>query len=165
MIYDELLTLEVIEDSTSNKDGGGIISIGLPAYCLLQTLLESVKANSAGILLSKCLNDRNCRVFFHRYSWQHVDKCLQLPISSDVGNNAEITATNRPKDAFFDWFLNPLLIIKEQIKADKLSEDEEDYLGKLVLLSGDPERLKNSNIGPPPDTERRRAELDALARR
>ena len=77
----------------------------------------------------------------------------------------EVTSTNRPKDAFFDWFLNPLLILKDQIKAENLSEAEEDYFSKLVLLSGDPVRLKNSNIGSPPESERKRAELDALARR
>lgn len=88
-----------------------------------------------------------------------------MPISSNVGDNTEITSTNRPKDAVFDWFLNPLLIIKEQIKAAQLSAAEEDYLGKLVLLSSDPERLKNTIIGPAPDSERKRAELDALARR
>lgn len=77
----------------------------------------------------------------------------------------EITSTNRPKEAFFDWFLNPLLIIKDQIKAENLSEAEEDYFSKLVLLIGDPVRLKNSNIGTPPESERKRAELDALARR
>lgn len=63
MISEGLITLEVIEDSTYNKGGGGIISVGLPAYCLLQTLLQSVKANSGGILLSKCLNDGNCSLF------------------------------------------------------------------------------------------------------
>ncbi|GMJ04302.1 hypothetical protein like AT5G40640 [Hibiscus trionum] len=82
-----------------------------------------------------------------------------------LSDNTEITATNRPKDAFFDWFLNPFLILKEQIKAENLSEEEKDYLGKLVLLCGDPARLKDSNIGSPPESERKRAELDALARR
>lgn len=77
----------------------------------------------------------------------------------------DVTSTNRPKDTFFDWFLNPLLILKDQIKAENLSEAEEDYFSKLVLLSGDPVRLKNSNIGSPPESERKRAELDALARR
>lgn len=80
-------------------------------------------------------------------------------------NVTEITTANRPKDAFFDWFLNPLLIMKEQIKAENLSDAEEEYLGMLVLLSGDPERLKKSDIGSPPESELRRAELDALARR
>lgn len=80
-------------------------------------------------------------------------------------NVTEITSANRPKDTFYDWFLNPLLVIKDQIKAQNLEELEEDYLGKLVLLSGDAEKLKNSDIGPPPESELRRAELDALARR
>ena len=57
------------------------------------------------------------------------------------------------------------MIIKDQIKAQNLSEDEEDYLGILVLLGGDPERMKSSTIDFAPDSERKRAELDALARR
>ena len=84
----------------------------------------------------------------------------------DAGDNAtEITTTNRPKETFFDWFFNPLLIIKDQIRAENLSEAEEAYLCKLVLLTGDPLRLKQSNIGSPPESERKQAELDALARR
>lgn len=95
------------------------------------------------------------------FKWirQHLKSCIY------IGDNTEITATNRPKDTFFDWFVNPILILKEQIKAENLSEAEEDYLGKLVLLSGDPVRLKISNIGSPPESERKRAELDAFARR
>ncbi|KAL0450735.1 UNVERIFIED_CONTAM: putative membrane protein [Sesamum latifolium] len=133
MALEGIITLKDIEDAKSKRDRGRVISVGLPAYCLLQTLLRSTKANSTGILLGD--------------------------------NVTEITSSNRPKDTFFDWFLNPLLIIKDQIKASNLSEAEEQYLGKLVLLSGDPARLKNSNIGPEPESELRRAELDALARR
>lgn len=80
-------------------------------------------------------------------------------------NVSEITSTNRPKDAFFDWFANPLLILKDQIKAENLSDSQEDYLGKLVLLSGDPVRMKDSSIASAPESELKRAELDALARR
>lgn len=47
------ITLSDIEDSKSNESGSTIISTGLPAYCLLQLLLRSVKANSQGLLLSK----------------------------------------------------------------------------------------------------------------
>lgn len=132
LVSEGLITLQDLEDAKSSK-GSRVISTGLPAYCLFQTLLRSAKANSAGILL--------------------------------IDNFTEITISNRPKDTIFDWFLNPLLIIKDQIKAEKLSEAEESYLGKLVLLSGDPVRLKNSNIGSPPESERKQAELDALARR
>ncbi|XP_076910748.1 putative membrane protein At3g27390 [Bidens hawaiensis] len=80
-------------------------------------------------------------------------------------NGTEITLANRPKDTFYDWFLNPLLVIKDQIKASNLSEPEEVYLGKLVLLIGNPQKLKNADIGPPPASELRRAELEAIARR
>lgn len=47
-----LITQQDIEDAKSGK-GSRVISIGLPAYCILQALLRSAKANSAGILLSK----------------------------------------------------------------------------------------------------------------
>lgn len=91
---------------------------------------------------------------------------MVFDILANAGDGTtEITSSNRPSDTFFDWFLNPLIIIKDQIKADKLSEEEEQYLGKLVLLSGDPLRMKNTNIGPVPQSELRQAELDALARR
>ncbi|KAI3725969.1 hypothetical protein L1987_65766 [Smallanthus sonchifolius] len=80
-------------------------------------------------------------------------------------NGTEITRANRPKDTFYDWFLNPLLVIKDQIKALDLTESEEVYLGKLVLLSGNAQKLKNTNTGPPPESELRRAEIEAVARR
>ncbi|XP_055805299.1 uncharacterized membrane protein At3g27390 [Solanum dulcamara] len=133
MVSKGLITQKDIEDAKSNKDSGQIISIGLPAYCILQTLIRSVKANSAGILLRD--------------------------------GSTEITSTNRPRDTFSEWFFNPLLIIKDQIKAGNLSDSEEEYLGNLVLFSGDPERLRNSNIGSPPESELKRAEFEALARR
>lgn len=53
MVSKGILTLQDIEDAKSNKDSG-IVSIGLPAYCLLQYLLRSAKANAAGLLCSKC---------------------------------------------------------------------------------------------------------------
>ncbi|GAB4847920.1 hypothetical protein Ancab_026980 [Ancistrocladus abbreviatus] len=163
MVSEGLISLKDIEDAKSGKDGSGIISIGLPAYCLLRTLMHSAKANSLGILLSKsssyCISSL---VFLAR-------KVLFYPQVSfviDLGDNVtEITSTNRPRDTFFDWFLNPLLIIKDQIRAENLAENEEEYLGQLVLLGGNPERLKSTFAGIPPDSELKKAELDALARR
>ncbi|XP_077250601.1 putative membrane protein At3g27390 isoform X2 [Tasmannia lanceolata] len=133
MIREGLITSKDIEEYKYSKGGSRIISVGLPAYCTLQALVRSAKANSQGLLLSD--------------------------------NTTEITTENRPKDAIFDWFFNPLMIIKEQIKVANLSEAEENYLRRLVLLNGEPERLKSWNFGSPPDTERKRAEIDALSRR
>ncbi|XP_058762574.1 uncharacterized membrane protein At3g27390-like [Vicia villosa] len=131
LISEGLITRKDIEEAKSGK-GSNVITIGLPAYCLLQGLLRSAKVNSMGIL---------------------------------INDDTELTLTNRPREKFFEWFLNPLLIIKEQIKADNLSVSEEDYLCKLVLLNDDAERLKNSGIGPAPESEVKRAELHAFARR
>ncbi|KAK8502844.1 hypothetical protein V6N12_000088 [Hibiscus sabdariffa] len=140
MVSERLITSKDIEEAKSSK-GSRVVGIGLPAYCLLQALLRSVNDNRSGILLTT-----EKKRFY-------------------VGDNSEITATNRPKDTLFDWFLNPFLILKEQIKSNNLSREEEDYLGRLVLLCGDPERLKIPNMGSPPESDLKRAELDALARR
>ncbi|KAL8136584.1 hypothetical protein V2J09_002585 [Rumex salicifolius] len=80
-------------------------------------------------------------------------------------NTTEITSTNRPKDTFYDMFLIPLLIIKEQIKAENLTDVEEDYLIKLVLSNGNSDRLKEMFTGTPPESEVKKAELEALSRR
>ncbi|XP_022983202.1 uncharacterized membrane protein At3g27390-like isoform X1 [Cucurbita maxima] len=132
MVCEGIITSNDIEDAKSGN-GSKVISIGLPAFCILETLLRSAKANTSGLLLSD--------------------------------NVTEISSTNRPKDTFSDWFFNPLLMIKEQIRAEKLCESEEEYLYKLVLLSDDPKRLKSLTTVTPPESERRQAELEALARR
>ncbi|XP_078440772.1 putative membrane protein At3g27390 isoform X2 [Wolffia australiana] len=83
-----------------------------------------------------------------------------------LSDETEITASNKPRDTFFDWFLEPLIIIKEQIRAEKLSCEEEEYLCRLVLFAGDSIRAKESTSGGPLEfAERRRAEIDAIARR
>lgn len=164
LVSEGTITAQDLADAKSSK-GSRVISTGLPACCLLQTLLRSAKANSPGILLSKwnafSLPLLPAFVFSNFVLYLKLILCL----IDAVDNCTEITSSNRPKDTIYDWFLNPLLIIKDQIKAENLTESEELYLGKLVLLSGDPVRLKNTNIGSPPESERKQAELDALARR
>lgn len=54
MVSEGLITLQDIENAKSS-DGNTVISIGLPAHCLLHALLRSGKANSGGILLGKTL--------------------------------------------------------------------------------------------------------------
>ncbi|KAL8477248.1 hypothetical protein ACS0TY_029515 [Phlomoides rotata] len=46
-----VITRKDIEDAMNNKASGGVISISLPAYCILQALLRSANSNSAGIFL------------------------------------------------------------------------------------------------------------------
>lgn len=54
MVCEGTITSADIEDAKSSK-GSNVISIGLPAFCILETLLRSAKANSAGLLLGKCI--------------------------------------------------------------------------------------------------------------
>lgn len=174
MISEGLITRKDIEEAKSGK-GSNVITIGLPAYCLLQGLLRSAKVNSMGILISKLnhffsfsdyFSFNHFEPFFFTFSDYFILTSLNhFCYLLNVDDDTELTLTNRPREKFFEWFLNPLLIIKEQIKADNLSVSEEDYLCKLVLLNDDAERLKESGIGPAPESEVKRAELHAFARR
>ncbi|XP_024537062.1 uncharacterized membrane protein At3g27390 [Selaginella moellendorffii] len=74
----------------------------------------------------------------------------------------ELTVFNRPEDRLLDWFFEPLLVLKEQIRAAKLHPSEERYLEKLTLLSSDAE-WDNGAIAPQDNV--RKGELEALSRR
>ncbi|KAL8475183.1 hypothetical protein ACS0TY_031564 [Phlomoides rotata] len=52
-----VITQKDIEDDMNNKASGGVISIGLPAYCILHALLRSANSTSAGILLSESVTE------------------------------------------------------------------------------------------------------------
>ena len=73
---------------------------------------------------------------------------------------------NKPTDRLSDWFFEPLLTIKDQIRAAHLQETEERYLEKLCLMLGDTERMDDwDNGGVEPEDAMRKGELQALARR
>ncbi|CAN6268296.1 unnamed protein product [Urochloa humidicola] len=82
-----------------------------------------------------------------------------------LSDGSEITSDNRPRHTLFDWFFDPLMVIKEQIKAENFTEEEEEYLKLRVLLAGDPNRLKGALPEVPSLNERKKAEIDAFARR
>jgi len=82
-----------------------------------------------------------------------------------AGDGSEITSDNRPRHNLFDWFFDPLMVIKEQTKAENFTEEEEEYLKMRVLLAGDPNRLKGALPEVPSLNERKKAEIDAFARR
>ncbi|KAK3142257.1 hypothetical protein QOZ80_4BG0344270 [Eleusine coracana subsp. coracana] len=82
-----------------------------------------------------------------------------------LSDGSEITSDNRPRSTLFDWFFDPLMVIKEQIKAENFTEQEEGYLKMRVLLVGDPDRIKGTLPHVPSLNERKRADIDAFARR
>nr|CAB3487427.1 unnamed protein product [Digitaria exilis] len=81
-----------------------------------------------------------------------------------LSDGSEITSDNRPRHTLFDWFFDPLMVIKEQIKAENFTEEEEEYLKMQVLLAGDPNR-KGTLPHVPSLNERKKAEIEAFARR
>lgn len=81
-------------------------------------------------------------------------------------NGGELTEANRPEGRVFEWFFEPMTIMKEQLRALQLQESEELYLCQLALTVGDSKGTKTwDNGGIPPTDEIRRAELQALIRR
>ncbi|KAK1316602.1 putative membrane protein [Acorus calamus] len=108
------------------------LSIRLPAWCVLQCLLQSAKSDADGLLIS---------------------------------DEVELTNFNWPKDKVLEWFLGPLLIMKEQIKGLQLSDNEEACLGKLIMTHNSQRPEDWNDSGFPSDDNVRRAQLQAIIRR
>ncbi|KAL2621800.1 hypothetical protein R1flu_002005 [Riccia fluitans] len=115
------------------KDKSRLISVGLPAYSSLSTLIFSAKNGVAGILLH---------------------------------DGTEVTVFNRPQDRVADWVFEPLLILKEQMRAAKLTASEEQYMKNWILTSGGQDMMQGwLNGGVEPEDNIRKGELQAMCRR
>nr|GMC48588.1 uncharacterized membrane protein At3g27390 [Ipomoea batatas]GMD32016.1 uncharacterized membrane protein At3g27390 [Ipomoea batatas]GMD38556.1 uncharacterized membrane protein At3g27390 [Ipomoea batatas] len=98
---------------------------------------------------------------------------LQCLLESAKSNSAglvifdevELTKTNWPKDRIFEWFVGPLLIMKEQIKRLQLQEDEEICLRKLLMHCKNDRPEDWDTIGFPSSDNVKRAQLQAIIRR
>ncbi|KAK7263123.1 hypothetical protein RJT34_30708 [Clitoria ternatea] len=78
----------------------------------------------------------------------------------------EITYLNRPKDKLLDWFFNPVMVLKEQIRVIKLGEAEVRYLEKVLLFGSNKQRLEAWDNGGSlvPDAVRA-AQIEGISRR
>ncbi|XVF17707.1 hypothetical protein REPUB_Repub10bG0147000 [Reevesia pubescens] len=136
----ELLDADVITPvdlcewlKAKNSNEAAIIGVGLPCYCFLQTLLNSIRSSSNGLLM--------------------ID-------------DVEINYLNRPKDILLDWFFNPLMVLKEQIRVIKLGENEVRLLEKLVLFGSNTERMDTWDNGSSvPQDSLRAAQIEGISRR
>ena len=86
-------------------------------------------------------------------------------MNKHIAADLELTRTNGPRDKVFEWFIGPLLIIKEQIKALHLDEVEESCLGELVMRSKNEKPEDWDDTCFPSDDKVRRAQLQAIIRR
>ncbi|KAH9623604.1 hypothetical protein KSS87_005763 [Heliosperma pusillum] len=93
--------------------------------------------------------------------------------SNQVGTNGVIlfddvivTHENRPQDRLFDWFFQPVLVLKEQIKMLKLDDGELRYLEKVVLFGSNLQRLEAWENGcVVPKDPLRAAQIQGISRR
>ncbi|OAY66002.1 putative membrane protein, partial [Ananas comosus] len=109
------------------------VSLGLPSYALLHTILYSIKTGSGGLMLS---------------------------------GGTEVTHHNRPQDRLLDWFFHPVIVLKEQIQAIKLREEEVRFLEKSVLFSGNiADGNSWDNGSAVPHDPLRAAQIQAISRR
>ncbi|EXB55910.1 hypothetical protein L484_008261 [Morus notabilis] len=99
---------------------------------------------------------------------------LQALLYSIKGNSSgmlllddvEITHMNRPKDKLLDWFFNPVMVLKEQIKAITLGESEVRFLEKVVLFGSNTQRMEAwENGSVVPQNALRAAQIQAISRR
>lgn len=128
-----ITTLDLTEWLKAKESGHETIGLGLSSYSLLFTIMQSIKAGSAGLLL---------------------------------GNGFEVNQHNRPQDRLLDWFFHPVLVLKEQIQALNMTEEEVRFLEKLTLFIGNPTSASGWDNGAAiPQDPVRTAQIQAISRR
>ncbi|GMI69172.1 hypothetical protein like AT4G12680 [Hibiscus trionum] len=120
--------------------------------------------------IEECIVKGNCRKLGIKLHAWSILQCLLTSVKSDssglvIGDNAELTRSNMPRDKVFEWFIGPLFIMKEQLKKLELDETEEACLRKLVMECKNETPEDWNDAGYPSDDNVRRAQLQAIIRR
>ncbi|XP_031493429.1 uncharacterized membrane protein At3g27390 isoform X2 [Nymphaea colorata] len=83
-----------------------------------------------------------------------------------LSGGIEVTHLNGPQDRLFDWFFNPVIVLRDQIKAIKLGESELKFLEKFTLFGGNIQRMEAwENGSVVPQDMLRNAQIQAISRR
>lgn len=81
-------------------------------------------------------------------------------------DGTEVNHLNRPQDRLLDWFFQPIMVLKEQIRALQLEEGEICYLEKVALFGNNNDRAKSWENGSfIPQDSLRTAQIDGISRR
>ncbi|PHU11947.1 hypothetical protein BC332_18877 [Capsicum chinense] len=120
--------------------------------------------------IEECIVKGDCKKLGIKLPAWTILQCLLASAKSDssgllISDEVELTKSNWPKDKVFEWFLAPLLVMKEQIKKLQLEEDEEIILRKLVMCYKNERPEEWDNTGFPSTDTVRRAQLQAVIRR
>ncbi|XP_031385696.1 uncharacterized membrane protein At3g27390-like isoform X2 [Punica granatum] len=120
--------------------------------------------------IEECIVRGNCKKLGIKLPAWTILQCLlaSAKLNSSgllISDDVELTRMNSPRDRVFEWFLGPLLIMKEQIKGLGLSEDEEMCLRKIVMRYKNEKPEDWDDTGFPFRDNIRRAQLQAIIRR
>ncbi|GMG98766.1 hypothetical protein Nepgr_000606 [Nepenthes gracilis] len=120
--------------------------------------------------IEECIVKGNCKKLGVTLPAWCIFKCLLASAKSNspglvISDEVELRRSNWQRDKVWQWFVGPLLIMKEQIKALDVDENEEACLRLLIM------RCKNETsedwdvVGYPSNDHVRRAQLQAIIRR
>ncbi|XP_058112880.1 uncharacterized membrane protein At3g27390 isoform X2 [Magnolia sinica] len=120
--------------------------------------------------IEDCIIKGKCKQLIVKLPAFCILQCLLRSARSEspellIADDVELTKSNWPKDKVFEWFLGPLLIMKEQIKRLELDESEQEYLCKLITTSNNEKSQDWNGSGFPSDDSIRQAQLQAIIRR
>ncbi|PWA41892.1 hypothetical protein CTI12_AA549900 [Artemisia annua] len=120
--------------------------------------------------IEECIVKGRCKKLAIKLPAWSILQCLFASAKSEssglvISDEVELTRTNLPRDKVFEWFIGPLLVMKEQIKGLQLSEDEELCLRKLVMKYENVKPEDWDDSGFPSKDHVRRAQLQAIIRR
>uniref|UniRef100_A0ACD5US77 Uncharacterized protein n=1 Tax=Avena sativa TaxID=4498 RepID=A0ACD5US77_AVESA len=83
-----------------------------------------------------------------------------------LGNGVEVDQQNRPQDLLLDWFFHPVLVLKDQIQALKMTEQDVRFLEKMTLFVGNSASANVWDNGAEiPQDPVRTAQIQAISRR
>ncbi|KAE8672607.1 cyclin-dependent kinase inhibitor 1-like isoform X1 [Hibiscus syriacus] len=81
-------------------------------------------------------------------------------------DDVEVNHLNRPKDKILDWFFNPIMVLKEQIRVIDLGHNEVKLLEKMVLFGTNTQRMDAWHNGSSaPQDSLRAAQIEGISRR
>lgn len=142
-------------------------------------LFKSCEENSRMLLreglidvndIGECIVKGNCKKLSVKLPAWSIFQCLLASAKSNssglvISDEIELTKNNWPRDKVLEWFIGPLLIMKEQIKGLQLDENEEGCLKKLVMDYKNEKPEEWDDAGFPSKDNVRRAQLQAIIRR
>ncbi|KAM5580313.1 putative membrane protein [Rosa sericea] len=120
--------------------------------------------------VEECILKGNCKKLGIKLPAWSILQCLLASAKSSssglvISDDVELTKSNGPRDKVFDWFIGPLLVMKEQIKNMQLDANEEMALRYVFMKCKNetPEEWDGTEF--PSADPVRRAQLQAIFRR